>query len=395
MANAYVASGQNPLFVAMQPGQPAIDVRTYGADPTGVADSTSAIQQAINVANVNRVAVYFPIGTFRLSAANSMSHCLTIPINTPGAWGLRMVGEGWGDGSIAAGGSRTTLFASTTCKSLLNVVATDVRIDGLKLEGGGLATNGMYLQGASNSKFNVAARGCLSDGIRLVRKFDGTGGGSAGVDTNNDNCTFHQSWGTQCGQVRATSGIVAQYGTLGAVAPAIIAGTVATMANNAVLNFSGTPDLTTLGLRVGDIVRIGAALDATTQFYQSCIRYSEQHRYGRQRVTAATVQRVGAGVRPALGRWLPRRECTGQQQQHAGRWGLAGKRVRGHAVPGTLRASRDGNRLSPRMGEPASFLALVEAVATRASQSTHNLMCVLLRAAPYARRSSSEAQSAR
>jgi hypothetical protein len=43
-----------------------IDVRAYGADPTGVADSTTAIQNAINAATGNDV--YLPVGTYKTTS---------------------------------------------------------------------------------------------------------------------------------------------------------------------------------------------------------------------------------------------------------------------------------------------------------------------------------------
>ena len=65
-------------------GFPVLDVRRYGADPTGVNDSTSAIQTAINVCNqttsldssapvftwitsLQGGAVYFPRGVYKIS----------------------------------------------------------------------------------------------------------------------------------------------------------------------------------------------------------------------------------------------------------------------------------------------------------------------------------------
>jgi len=54
---------------------PPGDVRRYGADPTGVADSTTAIQNAYNVAAKGFGAVYFPAG------ANTQSVYSTGPIN--------------------------------------------------------------------------------------------------------------------------------------------------------------------------------------------------------------------------------------------------------------------------------------------------------------------------
>lgn len=58
---------------------PLFDVVTYGADPTGAADSTVAIQAAINAATAAGGGVVFlPAGEFRISPQGANSHCLRI-----------------------------------------------------------------------------------------------------------------------------------------------------------------------------------------------------------------------------------------------------------------------------------------------------------------------------
>lgn len=49
-------------------GRPWIDITCNGADPTGVADSTSAIQTTINAAISNDWPVFFPAGTYKTSS---------------------------------------------------------------------------------------------------------------------------------------------------------------------------------------------------------------------------------------------------------------------------------------------------------------------------------------
>jgi hypothetical protein len=58
---AEITAGVTPTNLSYPPG----DVRRYGADPTGSADSTTAIQSALNV----NQAVYLPAGTYKTSAA--------------------------------------------------------------------------------------------------------------------------------------------------------------------------------------------------------------------------------------------------------------------------------------------------------------------------------------
>ena len=56
---AEIAAGVTPTYYTYEPG----DVRRYGADPTGVSSSTTAIQAAINVGST----VSFPAGTYLAS----------------------------------------------------------------------------------------------------------------------------------------------------------------------------------------------------------------------------------------------------------------------------------------------------------------------------------------
>lgn len=54
-----------PIFPQTEVSEPVLNVVDWGADPTGSADSTGAIQAAINAGN-NSV-VYFPQGTYKIS----------------------------------------------------------------------------------------------------------------------------------------------------------------------------------------------------------------------------------------------------------------------------------------------------------------------------------------
>lgn len=64
-----VTAGVTPTNFTYAPG-PYIDARRYGADPTGAADSTTAIQNAINVAQAtsNGATVILAPGTFKVTS---------------------------------------------------------------------------------------------------------------------------------------------------------------------------------------------------------------------------------------------------------------------------------------------------------------------------------------
>jgi hypothetical protein len=98
-------------------GRPWIDVLCYGADPTDTADSTTAIQTAINDAVTNNVPVHFPGGKFKVSSK------VTIDYAGQSGTGFRLISNGATlDGlSITAGPvlqvicSGGTLSSPATC----------------------------------------------------------------------------------------------------------------------------------------------------------------------------------------------------------------------------------------------------------------------------------------
>ena len=59
-------------------GYPANNIIRYGADPTGLNDSTSAIQNAIKVASQNYGEVYVPCGTFNVSTTLTMTTAIVV-----------------------------------------------------------------------------------------------------------------------------------------------------------------------------------------------------------------------------------------------------------------------------------------------------------------------------
>ena len=54
----------------------SVSVLNFGADPSGVADSTAAIQAAITALPVNGGALFFPVGTYRISSITINKQCL-------------------------------------------------------------------------------------------------------------------------------------------------------------------------------------------------------------------------------------------------------------------------------------------------------------------------------
>jgi hypothetical protein len=82
---------------SMITGAPA-NVLDYGADPTGVADSTTAIQAAINASD----SVVFPKGTYKITSAITCNHSITIEGNGSTITSIEAAGSVWFYGSIGS-----------------------------------------------------------------------------------------------------------------------------------------------------------------------------------------------------------------------------------------------------------------------------------------------------
>jgi Pectate lyase superfamily protein len=80
---AETAAGVTPTNYNIVP----LNILRYGADPSGVANSDSAIQAAIDVAAINGGTVYIPSGVYRLAIG------LTISDEAQG--GIKIIGDGW------------------------------------------------------------------------------------------------------------------------------------------------------------------------------------------------------------------------------------------------------------------------------------------------------------
>lgn len=209
----------------------------FGVKADGVTDDTAALQAVLTLAASTGVAVLLPPGVIRITAE------LTIPATAAKGFEIRGAGHSYGlEG--------TTLKAGASMRSVLSLGMGYMRISGVKLDAARLATYGMYLQGAPFSRFTgVYAVRALRDGFYLTATKDGGGA------TNNDQIYWTDCWATECGVAYRTAGIAAEYA---GVNNSAVAGTAATTAGSQTVTLTGAPDLTTLGLRSGDLLRVGA-----------------------------------------------------------------------------------------------------------------------------------------
>ena len=126
-----------------------VNVLDFGADPTGVADSTAAIQAAID--SISAGVVILPIGTYKTVATINMKN------------GVSLVGAG----------SYATVIQNITSAPIITVnTGTDVRsaqLIGMKLLGGGTNTSGVYAVkwGNQDAMVDCWITNCV-DGLSIV-----------------------------------------------------------------------------------------------------------------------------------------------------------------------------------------------------------------------------------
>lgn len=227
------------------------NLQDFGAVGDGLTDCSPSIQAAIDAARVAGGTVYIPSGTFMLYSE------LSIPI-TGGALAIQGETNSNGGGGDA---NRSILKAAASIRSCLSLGRYGSSISGVTLDANGLATHALYIQGAAQSTFsNSLCTNALADGIHLAAKTD------ANTDVNNDNITYSHVALLRNGTAWVSASIASEYAALALRSVQTVAGTAATTFGGYAVTFTGAPDLTTLGLRPGDILRLGGSGSAV--YYQ-------------------------------------------------------------------------------------------------------------------------------
>jgi Pectate lyase superfamily protein/Chaperone of endosialidase len=137
-----------------------VNALDYGADPTGVADSTAAIQAAIDVCagNSTRKTVILPAGNYLISS--------TIDVKT----GVALVGEG---GRALFSDGSPSYPTRITKKSTMNAVGIELTGSDAKLENisvlseSGAGDSGIWVKANRCSLISVASNGHAGVGIRI------------------------------------------------------------------------------------------------------------------------------------------------------------------------------------------------------------------------------------
>lgn len=103
------------------------DVRWWGADPSGVSDSTAAISNALAWTGSGRL--YVPRGTYKIITLHITNNFLTL----------------YGDGHGAS------VFNSVSAAPMIVLHGNNATIEKLKLQGNGIATQGLHLTNSEQS----------------------------------------------------------------------------------------------------------------------------------------------------------------------------------------------------------------------------------------------------
>jgi hypothetical protein len=147
-------------------------VTQFGADNTGAADSTTAIQNAINALSASAGGVvYLPAGTYKVTSTLTMSNLLYAYVRGDGRWATTIKFTGTGD-----------------CLRVFNTDTTG------KLTGGGLLDFTIDGTSAGNSSAGLHYGDMRAGELRIaVQNFSGTS--SIGVHLDNQNAWTEECFG--------------------------------------------------------------------------------------------------------------------------------------------------------------------------------------------------------
>lgn len=204
-------------------------VRDYGAVGDGVTDDYAAILAAMTAAG-ERPLVF-----------DALTYAVASEVDTSGC-----ASREW-RGVAGSSGARTIIKATGGQRATVNVHSGVMRCSGVTFDGGRSALYSVRIESAALSTFtDCRAVNALRDGVHLP---------ATGI---NDTIAWYGLWTSGNGTLHVSAGLFAAYAAYVAVRAAI-AGTCATSSGSMVVTFSGAPDLTTLGIRAGDPVRIGGS----------------------------------------------------------------------------------------------------------------------------------------
>jgi len=165
---------------AITGGTDWINVTVFGADPSGGHDSTTVIQAAITAAKTSGAGVYFPAGTYKISAS------LNVGGGSPGA--VTICGDGWESQIFLANSSNAYIFDFGSSGPVytpgLTIRDLYLNCNGTNQTSGG---GGIFARGAVWCVFDhLWIEAPWGEGLRFYQ--DGTG--SYGHHNTVQNCLF-------------------------------------------------------------------------------------------------------------------------------------------------------------------------------------------------------------
>lgn len=170
---------------------------------------------------------------------------------------ITIAGAGSDNDSIFLGTDSGTVLMATneSMRSVVALLGNSHVIKDVVVNADYKSTYGIYCAACARSKLvRVVVGAAEIDGIHYA------------ASGNNNLTTLDHVVGDLNGTLYRTAGISADY----TLYPNVVAatGTVATSAASTTLTFTGAADLTTLGIRSGDFIRVGGASAATAAYYQ-------------------------------------------------------------------------------------------------------------------------------
>ncbi len=167
---------------------------------------------------------------------------------------LKLDGSGFGltgtNGDISSGG--TIIKALSSARSVVTIEASNnPHIHGVVLDGNGLASYGAYLQGSAFGTFEKCTfKNALVDGIYLAHVND------SGTATVNDTNSFKDCSLLTNGTLYVSSGMAATFGSAYGNKQVNLGGALASCTSGTTTVTVSGVDLTALGIRAGDWVRL-------------------------------------------------------------------------------------------------------------------------------------------
>lgn len=181
------------------------NVLDYGADPTGVADSTSAINAAITAAG-NDNEVFFPAGTY-----------LTTGIDLSAKTAVTLRGQG--EGSVITGGGTATYGVRHGERTKVRDLTITQCVSGIYHANGSgteTLTDNVNITNVTNGVFNEGAWNCTYRNVRVLNVEAGgfgikcqKSGADVAYNTLIEDCTLGA---TATGQLANSTGIYFDYG---------------------------------------------------------------------------------------------------------------------------------------------------------------------------------------